>query len=79
MPMTFHEFERAYASQRASAGEAPALASHASRVCPKEAKRGACGRSQDQPAAARNDCRRNFIVSGLLFTMSFATHTCRLH
>jgi hypothetical protein len=37
MPMTFHEFERAYASQRASAGKAP---SHASRVCPNEAKLG---------------------------------------
>ena len=59
--------------------EAPALASHASRVCPNEAKRGACGRSKDQPAAARNDRRRNLIVSGLLFTMSFATHTCWRH
>ena len=36
-------------------------------------------RGKDQPAAARNARRRNFIVSGLLFTMRFATHTCRPH
>src|SRR6516164_5146422 len=30
-----------------------------------------------QPAPVRNDRRRNSIVSGLLFTMSFATATCR--
>jgi hypothetical protein len=46
---------------------------------PNEAKRGACGRAKDQPAAARNERQRSFIVSGLLFTMSFATHTCRSH
>jgi hypothetical protein len=44
---------------------------------PNEAKRGACARAKDQPAAVRNDRRRNFIVFGLLFTMKFATHTCR--
>jgi hypothetical protein len=42
-----------------------------------EPKRGACARAKDQPVAAQNDRRRNFIVSGLLFTMRFATHTCR--
>src|SRR5262249_18347222 len=32
-----------------------------------------------QPAGVRNDRRGNFIVSGLLlFTMTFATPTCRL-
>jgi hypothetical protein len=30
-----------------------------------------------QPTAVRNDGRRNFIVSGLLFTMNGATPTCR--
>src|SRR5216684_420356 len=34
-------------------------------------------RVKDQPAAVRNRGRRNFIVLGLLFTMTFATHTCR--
>ena len=34
-------------------------------------------RAKHQPAAVRNDRRRNFIVSGLLFTMTFATATCR--
>jgi hypothetical protein len=34
-------------------------------------------RAKDQPAAVRNDRWRSFIVSGLLFTMRFATHTCR--
>jgi hypothetical protein len=30
-----------------------------------------------QPAGVRNRARRDFIVSGLLFTMTFATQTCR--
>jgi hypothetical protein len=30
-----------------------------------------------QPAGVRNRAQRNFIVSGLLFTMTFATQTCR--
>jgi hypothetical protein len=34
-------------------------------------------RAKDQPAAARNERWRSFIVFGLLFTMRFATHTCR--
>jgi|SRR5258708_1760797 hypothetical protein len=34
-------------------------------------------RAKDQPAAVRNDGRGNFIVLGLLFTMTFATQTCR--
>jgi hypothetical protein len=33
-------------------------------------------RAKHQPAAVRNRARRNFIVSGLLFTMTFATQTC---
>src|SRR5262249_32445943 len=32
---------------------------------------------KDQPAAVRDGCRGNFIVSGLLFTMKAATPTCR--
>src|SRR5262245_39267926 len=94
------------ASQRASAGEAPALASRcdapqhegegdahfgetnptgilAKRTqrafWPTEPRRGACARAKYQPAAVRNERRRSFIVSGLLFTMRFATHTCRPH
>jgi len=35
--------------------------------------------AKHQLAAVRNDRRRNFIVFGLLFTMRFATHTCRPH
>jgi hypothetical protein len=35
--------------------------------------------AKHQLAGVRNDRRRNFIVSGLLFTMTFATPTCRLH
>src|SRR5262249_959931 len=46
---------------------------------PNEPRRGACARAKYQPAAARNERRRSFIVSGLLFTMRFATHTCRPH
>src|SRR5258708_14610646 len=34
-------------------------------------------RVKDQPAAVRNDGWRNFLVLGLLFTMTFATSTCR--
>ena len=34
--------------------------------------------AKHQPAAVRNDRRGTFIVSGLLFTMTFATPTCRL-
>src|SRR5262245_5044879 len=34
-------------------------------------------RAEHQPAAVRNDYRRNSIVSGLLFTMNGATATCR--
>jgi hypothetical protein len=34
------------------------------------------GRAKHQPAAVRNDRGRSFIVSGLLFTMTFATPTC---
>src|SRR5260370_2737815 len=33
-------------------------------------------RAKHQPAAVRNRARRNFIVSGLLLTMTFATQTC---
>jgi hypothetical protein len=33
--------------------------------------------AKHQPAAVRNDGRGNFIVLGLLFTMTFATQTCR--
>src|SRR5262249_26594303 len=36
-------------------------------------------RANDQPAAVQNDRRRRFTVSGLLFTMTFATRTCRPH
>jgi hypothetical protein len=36
-------------------------------------------RAKHQPAAVRNDHRGGFIVSGLLFTMTFATPTCRPH
>jgi len=35
------------------------------------------GRTKNQPAAVRNRRRRNSLVSGLLFTMSGATATCR--
>jgi hypothetical protein len=34
-------------------------------------------RAKQQPAAVRNDRRRGFPVSGLLFTGNAATHTCR--
>jgi len=34
---------------------------------------------EHQLAAVRNDRRGTFIVSGLLFTMTFATPTCRPH
>jgi hypothetical protein len=34
-------------------------------------------RAEHQPAAVRNHRRRGFIVSGLLFTMNFATAACR--
>jgi hypothetical protein len=33
--------------------------------------------AKHQPAGARNDGRGNFVVLGLLFTMTFATRTCR--
>src|SRR5262245_13542156 len=36
-------------------------------------------RAKYQPADARNDRRLRSIVSGLLFTMTFATRTCRSH
>jgi hypothetical protein len=35
--------------------------------------------AKHQPAGVRNDRRGTFIVSGLLFTMTFATPTCRPH
>src|SRR5262249_32269711 len=34
---------------------------------------------QNQPAAVQNQRRLSFIVCGLLFTMTFATRTCRPH
>src|SRR5262249_61994227 len=58
------------ASQRASAVDAPALAS----CCDAPQHE---GEGRDQPAAVRDDCRGNFIASGLLFTMKAATPTCR--
>jgi hypothetical protein len=36
-------------------------------------------RAKHQPAAVGNDRRLRSIVSGLLFTMNRATHTCRPH
>src|SRR5262249_39447208 len=36
-------------------------------------------RAKHQLAAVRNDRRGTFIASGLLFTMTFATPTCRPH
>ncbi len=76
------------ASQRASAVEAPALAmllargrrcaAHFDQTKPSGAY--AClVRAKPQPAAVRNDRPLSFIVSGLLFTMTFATRTCRPH
>jgi hypothetical protein len=53
------------ASQRIWALEAPALLSM---------RAGAT----HQPAAVQNERRLRFIVCGLLFTMTFATRTCRL-
>ena len=35
--------------------------------------------AKHQPAAVQNDRQRRFTVSGLLFTMTFATRTCRPH
>ena len=60
------------ASQRASGAEAPALASRCD--APQHG-----GGGKHQPAGVRNDRRGSVIVSGLLFTMTFATHTCRPH
>ena len=54
------------ASQRIWAVEAPALLSM---------RAGAT----HQPAAVQNERRLSFIVCGLLFTMTFATRTCRPH
>src|SRR5262249_12886678 len=80
------------ASRRTWAVEAPALAS--GRNAPQHEGEGgathfgqtkpsgeyAClVRANDQPAAVQNDRRRRFTVSGLLFTMTFATRTCRPH
>src|SRR5262249_5567085 len=44
---------------------------------PNEPRRGASARAKYQPAAARNERRRRFIVFGLLFTMWFATQSRR--
>jgi len=46
-------------------------------ILAKRSQAGSMRRAEDQPAAARNERQRSFIVSGLLFTMRFATHTCR--
>src|SRR5262245_26032685 len=73
------------APQRTWAVEAPAFGfrcdapqhdSEGRRILAKRTQAGSM-RASDQPVAAQNDRRRNFIVSGLLFTMRFATHTCR--
>ena len=72
------------ASQRASAAEASALAS----PCDAPQHEGAGDRRilekpsgsagvKHQPSAVRNDRRRGFPVSGLLFTGSTATAACR--
>src|SRR5262249_11586355 len=61
------------ASQRIWAGEAPALAW----CCDAPQHEGAG--AKHQLAAVRDDRRRTFIVSGLLFTMTFATPTCWPH
>ena len=58
------------ASQRALAVDAPPLASRCD--APQHE-----GEGKHQPAAVRNDGRRRFPVSGLLFTGSGATATCR--
>jgi hypothetical protein len=44
---------------------------------PNQARVCLFGRSDGQPHAVRNDRRLRSIVSGLLFTMGFATRTCR--
>jgi len=79
MPKRFREFERGVRASSKDEGEGRRiLAKRTQRAFwPNEAKRGACARAKDQPSAVRNDRRRNFIVFGLLFTMKFATHTCR--
>jgi hypothetical protein len=59
------------ASQRASAAEASALALRCD--APQHEDAGA----KHQLAAVRNNRRGSVIVSGLLFTMTFATPTCR--
>jgi hypothetical protein len=44
-------------------------------IWPNEAKRGACARAKDQPAAVRNDRRRNFIC----FRIVIYNEVCNPH
>jgi hypothetical protein len=70
MRKRFRRVERACASQRSRDGEA----SYSLRAAMLLSMR---ARAKHQLPAVRNNHGGSFIVSGLLFTMTFATPTCR--
>ena len=81
MPKRFREFERGVrASRRMRARGVAFWRNEPNEHFGQTKPSGEHARERSiNPRLCDNDRRRNFLVFGLLFTMRFATHTCRPH